>query len=81
MDMSLSKLQEIVKDREAWHAAAHRVPQRVKHDSESEQQQEITIEISKQVIWDEDYRWYTFLFVHIGYLIFLHWPLFAFLMG
>ena len=25
MDMSLSKLQEMVKDREAWHAAAHRV--------------------------------------------------------
>ena len=23
MDMSLSKLQETVKDREAWHAAAH----------------------------------------------------------
>ena len=23
MDMSLSKFQEIVKDREAWHAAAH----------------------------------------------------------
>ena len=23
--MNLSKLQEIVKDREAWHAAAHRV--------------------------------------------------------
>ena len=25
MDMSLSKLQEIVKDRQAWHAAVHRV--------------------------------------------------------
>ena len=25
MDMSFSKLQEIVKDREAWHAAVHRV--------------------------------------------------------
>ena len=25
MDMNLSKLQEIVKDKEAWHAAAHEV--------------------------------------------------------
>ena len=27
VDMSLSKLREIVKDREAWHAAGHEVPE------------------------------------------------------
>ena len=31
MDMNLSKLQETVKDREAWHAAVHGL-QRVGHD-------------------------------------------------
>ena len=31
MDMSLSKLQEIVKDREAWLAAVHRVANHQTH--------------------------------------------------
>ena len=37
VDIRLSKVQEIVKDREAWHAAI----QRVEHDLASEQQQRI----------------------------------------
>ena len=37
MDMSLSKLQEMVKDREAWHVAVHGM-RRVEHDWVSEQQ-------------------------------------------
>ena len=37
MDMNLSKLQEIGKDREAWHAAVHGV-NRVGHGLATEQQ-------------------------------------------
>ena len=38
MDMSLSKLREIVKDREAWHAEVHE-SQRISHDLATEQQE------------------------------------------
>ena len=37
IDLSLSKLQETVKDREAWHAAVN-VVQRVGHNLATEQQ-------------------------------------------
>ena len=38
MDINLSKLQEMVKDREAWRAAVHGL-QRVRHNLVTEQQQ------------------------------------------
>ena len=40
MNMNLGKLQEMVRDREAWRAEVHGV-QRIRHDSATEQQQYI----------------------------------------
>ena len=37
IDMSMSKLQETVKDRESWYAAVHGIT--VRHDLANEQQQ------------------------------------------
>ena len=39
MDMNLGKLQEMVRDREAWHAAVH-VITKFGHDKVTEQQQQ-----------------------------------------
>ena len=47
MDMNLSKLWEIVKDREAWSAIAESELQRVRHGLSTEQQQQIAILLSK----------------------------------
>ena len=41
MDMSRRKLQELVKDREAWRVVVHGVLQRVRHNRVTEQQQQI----------------------------------------
>ena len=46
MDTSLSKLHEIVKDREAWHAVVHRVLKSWTHDLVTEQQQQYKVAIN-----------------------------------
>ena len=58
MDMSLSKLREIVKDREVWRAAVHGVTKR--HDWKTEQQQQIP----GLHLWVSDLRIYTSKQVH-----------------
>ena len=56
MDMSLSKLQEILKDREAWCAAVHG-SQRVGHDWATEQQQQNMLGTCYKCGWHGD-NWY-----------------------
>ena len=71
MDMSLSTLQELVMDREAWHTAVHGV-QRVKPDW--------TAELNWFIIhWHRYFKWTdSFCFQKISVLcIFYYWPYFV----
>ena len=49
MDMNLSKLQEVVKDREVWCAAVHQGSQRVGHDLATGQQHLLSTYMHQQL--------------------------------
>ena len=50
MDMSLSRLQEMVKDREAWCAAIHEVTKSVRDSATKQQQQRTSVIIPGQAL-------------------------------
>ena len=50
-DMGLSKLQKIVKDRKAWHAAVHGVAKSCGHDLETERQRKFILLYHMLISW------------------------------
>ena len=52
MDVNLSKLQEIVKDREAWHAAVHRIAKSRTQISDGTTASGDKLRVSKHIIMD-----------------------------
>ena len=48
MDMSLSKLQKMVKDREAWHASVHGVAKQLNNSNNTEYVFQTYMEFLKQ---------------------------------
>ena len=54
VDMNLSKLWKVVKDRKAWLAAVHRVTKRVRHDLATERQKQ---QENRMQQYTEQYTW------------------------
>ena len=71
MDMNLSKLQEIAKDREAWHAAVHRVARSGTGLSDWTMSCEIKKSLSKNIYcdlqMDISYQKPSFTYCHAGF--------------
>ena len=52
MEMSLSKLQELTMDREAWHVAFHEASQRVGHDWATELNWTTLMSMTRFLVWE-----------------------------
>ena len=75
MDMNLSKLQEMVKDREAWHTAVHRVAKSQTQLNNNKQQCSalIWLVLSWCLLRDAELCWFG-LFIDAHYLLLGQWP-------
>ena len=76
MDMSFSKLQEMVKDREAWSATVHEVTKNQTHPNywttTTERWEEIHLTVKNGDVWEAELQWTCFL--SLSFLYFSNVP-------